>query len=124
MRSATALRVQLGAALGHPAYAHPARSSAPLLPYMPLSAISLHFPPAAPRSTEFKEIGQLGQGNFSKVLRARHRINGAEFAVKRTIREVTPDNPAFAQFVQVGGAAAVAAAAALLPGLSWLRAGP
>ncbi|GAB4814990.1 hypothetical protein N2152v2_002036 [Parachlorella kessleri] len=49
---------------------------------------------------DFKEIGQLGQGSFSKVLRARHRINGQEYAVKRTTRELTPDNPAFVQFIQ------------------------
>ena len=53
------------------------------------------------RRLDFKEIGQLGQGNFSKVLRARHRINGQEYAVKRTTRELTPDNPAFIQFIQV-----------------------
>lgn len=46
-------------------------------------------------------MGLLGQGNFSKVFRARHRFDGREYAVKRTQREARPDCPAFAQFIQV-----------------------
>lgn len=50
---------------------------------------------------DYREIGQLGQGNFSKVLRARHRLNGNEYAIKRSLRELSPEDPAFAQFLQV-----------------------
>ncbi|PRW60946.1 Wee1 kinase [Chlorella sorokiniana] len=49
---------------------------------------------------DFKEVGLLGQGNFSKVFRVRHRFDGREYAVKRTQREARPDCPAFAQFIQ------------------------
>lgn len=49
---------------------------------------------------DYREIGQLGQGNFSKVLRARHRLNGNEYAIKRSLRELSPEDPAFAQFLQ------------------------
>jgi len=47
-------------------------------------------------------VGLLGQGNFSKVFRARHRFDGREYAVKRTQREARPYCPGFAQFIQVG----------------------
>ena len=47
----------------------------------------------------------LGQGSFSKVFRVRHRIDGREYAVKRSIKEVLPDSPEFSQFVQASGAA-------------------
>lgn len=53
---------------------------------------------------DFKEIGLLGQGNFSKVFRARHRFDGREYAVKRTQRAAVPDGSSFAQFIQVGPA--------------------
>ncbi|EFN52084.1 hypothetical protein CHLNCDRAFT_37008 [Chlorella variabilis] len=49
---------------------------------------------------DFKEIGLLGQGNFSKVFRARHRFDGREYAVKRTQRAAVPDGSSFAQFIQ------------------------
>ncbi|PSC73365.1 Wee1 kinase isoform B [Micractinium conductrix] len=49
---------------------------------------------------DFKEVGLLGQGNFSKVFRARHRFDGREYAVKRSQREARPDCPAFAQYIQ------------------------
>ena len=55
-----------------------------------------------PGRQDFKEIGLLGQGNFSKVFRARHRFDGREYAIKRTQRAAAPDNPVFAQFIQVG----------------------
>lgn len=47
-------------------------------------------------------MGLLGQGNFSKVFRARHRFDGREYAVKRSQRETHPDCPTFARFIQVG----------------------
>lgn len=47
-------------------------------------------------------MGLLGQGNFSKVFRARHRFDGREYAVKRSQREVQPMSQAFSQFIQVG----------------------
>lgn len=58
-------------------------------------------PPPPPSRQDFKEVGLLGQGNFSKVFRVRHRFDGREYAVKRTQREARPDCPAFAQFIQV-----------------------
>jgi wee1-like protein kinase len=48
----------------------------------------------------FKEIGMLGQGNYSKVFRVRHRLDGREYAVKRTIREAAPESPEFALWLQ------------------------
>jgi hypothetical protein len=50
---------------------------------------------------DFKEIGLLGQGNFSKVFRVRHRFDGREYAVKRTQRAAAPDGPDFVRFIQV-----------------------
>ncbi|KAI3432278.1 hypothetical protein D9Q98_003838 [Chlorella vulgaris] len=49
---------------------------------------------------DFKEIGLLGQGNFSKVFRVRHRFDGREYAVKRTQRAAAPDGPDFVRFIQ------------------------
>ncbi|KAL4424004.1 hypothetical protein ABPG75_001305 [Micractinium tetrahymenae] len=49
---------------------------------------------------DFKEVGLLGQGNFSKVFRVRHRFDGREYAVKRSQREAQPESQAFAQFIQ------------------------
>ena len=48
---------------------------------------------------DFKELGCIGQGSFSKVFRARHRFDGSMYAVKRTIKEVTEEQPEFAQFL-------------------------
>lgn len=56
---------------------------------------------------DFKETGLLGQGSFSKVYRARHRLDGREYAVKRSICEVAHGSPQFAQFVQEVQALAV-----------------
>jgi serine/threonine protein kinase len=53
------------------------------------------------RRQDFREIGLLGQGNFSKVFRVRHRFDGREYAVKRTLRAADPEGPAFASFIQV-----------------------
>lgn len=50
--------------------------------------------------TDFKEVGMLGQGSFSKVFRVRHRLDGHEYAVKRTIREVNRESQEFLQFIQ------------------------
>ena len=33
----------------------------------------------------------LGQGNFSRVVRAKQRFDGMEYAVKRSLREITAD---------------------------------
>ena len=49
---------------------------------------------------DFKEAGILGQGAFSKVFRARHRLDGQEYAVKRSIAEVVPGSLAVRQWVQ------------------------
>jgi len=49
---------------------------------------------------DFKEVGMLGQGSFSKVFRVRHRLDGREYAVKRTIKEVPRQSPEFLQFLQ------------------------
>lgn len=60
-----------------------------------------HLTPNLPRfKAEFKEIGMLGQGSFSKVFRARHRLDGKEYAVKRSIREINRDSEEFQQFIQ------------------------
>lgn len=47
-------------------------------------------------------MGLLGQGSFSKVFRVRHRLDGREYAVKRSQREAQPESQAFSQFIQVG----------------------
>lgn len=51
---------------------------------------------------DFREIGLLGHGNYSRVYRVRHRLNGHEYAVKRSTRDLRPEDPAFQQFIQVG----------------------
>ena len=40
---------------------------------------------------EFKEIRLLGCGNFSKVYLAQHRLDGINYAVKRTAHKVLSD---------------------------------
>jgi len=50
--------------------------------------------------SDFKELGMLGQGSFSKVFRVRHRLDGKEYALKRTIKEVVRQGPEFLQFLQ------------------------
>ena len=40
---------------------------------------------------EFKEIRLLGTGNFSKVYLAQHRLDGANYALKRSAHRVCPD---------------------------------
>ena len=40
----------------------------------------------------FKMVNVLGQGNFSKVMRVQHRLDGTEYAVKRSIRPVMDDS--------------------------------
>lgn len=49
---------------------------------------------------DFKETGLLGQGAFSKVFSARHRLDGHDYAVKRSVAEVELDSAAFKQWVQ------------------------
>lgn len=39
----------------------------------------------------FKELRLLGQGNFSKVFHARNRVDGLEYAVKRSKHEVADE---------------------------------
>ena len=39
----------------------------------------------------FRELKPLGQGNFSKVFKAQHRVDGMCYAVKRSAREVLTD---------------------------------
>ncbi len=41
---------------------------------------------------EFKEVDILGQGNFSKVTKVKHRMDGMEYAIKRSLREITQDS--------------------------------
>lgn len=49
---------------------------------------------------EFKEIRLLGTGNFSKVYLAQHRLDGLNYAVKRSAHRVCSD-AAKRQWVQV-----------------------
>jgi wee1-like protein kinase len=49
---------------------------------------------------DFRELGMLGQGSFSRVYRARHRLDGGEYAVKRSLREVPPGGEDFARWLQ------------------------
>ena len=49
---------------------------------------------------EFKEIRLLGTGNFSKVYLAQHRLDGVNYAVKRSAHRVCSD-AAKRQWVQV-----------------------
>ena len=37
---------------------------------------------------EYKEMTILGQGNFSKVFRAKNRFDGMEYAIKRSFKAV------------------------------------
>ena len=50
---------------------------------------------------EFKELRLLGQGNFSRVYLARGRLDGCEYAVKRSCHEVQQESLK-KQWVQVG----------------------
>lgn len=40
----------------------------------------------------FREVGVIGHGGFSKVTRVQHRLDGAEYAIKRSIRPVTAES--------------------------------
>ena len=51
------------------------------------------------RRAEFKEMDTLGHGNFSKVFRCKHRLDGVEYAVKRSLKEVL-DDASKRQFIQ------------------------
>lgn len=43
-------------------------------------------------NTEFKvERTEMGSGNFSKVFRAKHRLDGNSYAIKRTKQSITSD---------------------------------
>lgn len=55
-------------------------------------------PPARYRA-EFKELRGLGQGNFSIVRAAKHRLDGIEYAIKRSANEIT-DKALKAQWIQ------------------------
>lgn len=48
-------------------------------------------PPTTPpqRSSEFKQVKECGRGGFSIVFRACHRLDGCEYALKRTKNPVT-----------------------------------
>lgn len=50
---------------------------------------------------EFKELGVLGNGSFSKVYHARHRLDGCEYAVKRSHNSVASNDEQFTQYMQV-----------------------
>ena len=63
-------------------------------------AASNNAPPLSRYRSDFREIGLLGSGHYSKVLRGRHRLDGRDYAIKRSQREVAPDSVAFAQFIQ------------------------
>lgn len=69
-------------------------------PNLPSTASASSGPSFSRFRTEFKELGCIGQGSFSKVFKARHRIDAMMYAVKRTIKEVAPDQPEFLQFLQ------------------------
>ena len=58
------------------------------------------------RRAEFKEIRLLGTGNFSKVHLAQHRLDGVNYAVKRSAHRVCSD-AAKRQWVQVSYAGSV-----------------
>eukprot|EP00873_Tetraselmis_striata_P036344 jgi/Tetstr1/456608/TSEL_043311.t1 len=45
-------------------------------------------PPRSRYRADFKEMGLLGSGSFSKVYRVKHRLDGCEYAVKRTAKEL------------------------------------
>ena len=59
-----------------------------------------HQQPLSRFRVDFKELGCIGQGTFSKVFKVRHRIDGKIYAVKRTMKEVVPEQPEFGQFLQ------------------------
>ena len=59
-------------------------------------ALSLH-------RAEFKEIRLLGTGNFSKVYLAQHRLDGVNYAIKRSAHHVCSDATK-RQWVQVSHA--------------------
>lgn len=43
--------------------------------------------------TEFRvELKEIGAGNFSKVFRARHRLDGCDYAIKRTKQPIASDH--------------------------------
>lgn len=52
------------------------------------------------RSSEFKQVKELGRGGFSIVFRATHRIDGCEYALKRTKSPVS-DNKERNAWLQV-----------------------
>lgn len=41
---------------------------------------------------DFKEIKELGRGNFCKVFHVLHRLDGREYAIKRTIKKMADDS--------------------------------
>lgn len=51
-------------------------------------------------SSEFKQVKELGRGGFSIVFRATHRIDGCEYALKRTKSPVS-DNKERNAWLQV-----------------------
>lgn len=51
-------------------------------------------------SSEFKQVKELGRGGFSIVFRATHRIDGCEYALKRTKNPVS-DNKERNSWLQV-----------------------
>lgn len=55
-----------------------------------------------PCSSEFKQVKELGRGGFSIVYRATHRIDGCEYALKRTKNPVN-DNKERNCWLQVRG---------------------
>jgi hypothetical protein len=50
--------------------------------------------------SEFKEVRLLGEGNFSVVRAAKHRLDGVEYAIKRSTKDIT-DAASKKQWVQV-----------------------
>lgn len=100
-------RYRCGRVVHAPALVHGCVTELHLVPAArpPTAGTRLRRCPPSPCRQDFREVGLLGQGNFSKVFRVRHRFDGREYAVKRTQREARPDCPAFAQFIQVGAAA-------------------
>lgn len=51
-------------------------------------------------SSEFRQVKELGKGGFSIVFRATHRIDGCEYALKRTKNPVS-DNKERNAWLQV-----------------------
>lgn len=77
-------------------------------------------------SSEFKQVKELGRGGFSIVFRATHRIDGCEYALKRTKSPVS-DNKERNAWLQVrrGIVACICTAAVVgtyLPALLQVRA--